>query len=259
MQLLFPVLFVFAVAAASVLGLLLVRLRVHHASLSKHNDVAGVMFSIVGTIYAVLLAFVVVVVWESNGTAGERTEQEAGILGDLVRDAILFPDPERTELLLEFYDYTKTVVGEEWPAMEKGGTSQHAWDVMNRIFLTFSKIKPDNPRDINIHAEMLRRLNELSDHRRLRLLAVDNKVPPMLWYLLVFGGVITIGFSYFLGVEKQRSHALMTASLAAMIALTLYLILALGRPFTGPMRVGPDAFQLVLERMEALRPSAPAR
>ena len=70
----------------------------------------------------------------------------------------------------------------------------------------------------------------------------------MLWAVLVVGAVITIGFSYFLGVEGNRAHALMTGSLAAMIALTLYLILALDRPFAGPLRVEPDAFRIALDK-----------
>ncbi len=59
----------------------------------------------------------------------------------------------------------------------------------------------------------------------------------------------TIGFSYFLGVESYRSQVRMTASLAAMIGITLYLIFALDHPFGGAVRVEPDDFRLVLERV----------
>ena len=46
----------------------------------------------------------------------------------------------------------------------------------------------------------------------------------------------------------------MVAALAAMLGLTLYLIVAIDNPFGGAMRVEPDGFQLVLDRMEAGRP-----
>lgn len=239
------IIFVIAVAATAVGGLLIARRRVSPATLSKHNDVGGVVFSIVGTIYAVVLAFVVVVTWEALGDADERAAQEAGVLGDVIRDAGLFPDPERTELQAELLEYTNAVIDEEWPAMAAGGSSQHVSDTLNRIFESFSRIEPTTQREANIHAEMLSRLNDLSDHRRLRLLSADNKVPALMWLMLLTGGLITVGFSYFLGVENDRSHVLMTAALAAMIGITLYLIFALDHPFSGAVRVEPDAFRLV--------------
>lgn len=76
MEWLEAIVFVFAVAATAVGGLLIARRRVSHLALAKHNDVGGVVFSIVGTIYAVVLAFVVVVVWEALGEADERAARK---------------------------------------------------------------------------------------------------------------------------------------------------------------------------------------
>jgi Protein of unknown function (DUF4239) len=249
MEWLEAVIFVVVVSAVAVGGLLVARRRVDHAALAKHNDVGGVVFSIVGTIYAVVLAFVVVVTWEALGDADERAAQEAGVLGDVIRDVGFFPDPVQTELKQELLEYTHAVIDEEWPAMAagSGGSSPHVWETVDRIFDTFARIDPTTQRESNVHAEMLSRLNDLSDHRRLRLLSADNKIPPLMWIMLATGGFITVGFSYFLGVENHRSHLLMTAALAAMIGITLYLIFALDHPFAGAVRVEPDAFRLVLE------------
>ena len=169
MEWLAPIVFSFIVTAAAVIGLLLVRRRINHAALVMHNDVASAVFSVVGTLFTVLLAFVVIVVWQSEDKAAERTALEAGILGDLMRDAGLFPDPGRTELRNELREYGQAVINEEWPAMANGGSSPHVWDVLNRLFESFSRLKPAAPWEVNIHSEMLTRLNDLSDHRRLRL------------------------------------------------------------------------------------------
>lgn len=249
MEWLTPIAFLFAVTAVAVLGLLLIRRRINHAALARHSNVASAVFSIVGTLFAVLLAFVVIVVWESQDKADERTALEAGILGDLMRDAGLFPDPERTEFRNELREYGQAVIDEEWPAMANGQSSSHVWDVLNRLFGSFSRLKPATAREIDFHSEMLTRLDELSDHRRLRLLSANSKVPPLLWAVLIFEALITIGFSYFLGVEGDRAHALMTGSLAAMIALMLYLIFAMDRPFAGTVRVEPNAFRIALQKI----------
>ena len=248
MILLYPVLLSLSVATVFIIGLLLFRRRVHHSVLAQHNDTVGPIFAIIGMLLTVILGFVVVTVWEAMGVADDRAALEAGVLGDMMRDAGLFPDPERTELQGEFREYARAVIDEEWPAMENSGSSPHVANVLNRIFDTFSRIQPTTPRDINIHAEILRGINELSDHRRLRLLSADNKVPPLMWYILILSGTVTVLYSYMLGVKRTASHALMTGTLAAMIALTMYLVLAIDHPYGGVVRVEPDAFRLVLDK-----------
>jgi hypothetical protein len=43
-------------------------------------------------------------------------------------------------------------------------------------------------------------------------------------------------------------HTLMVASLALIIALSLFSVAALDHPFKGDVRIHPDAFEQVLER-----------
>src|SRR5262249_15372582 len=237
MEWLAPIVFLITVTAVAVIGVLLIRRRINHAALARYNNVASAVFSIVGTLFAVLLAFVVIVVWESQDKADERAALEAGVLGDLMRDAGLFPDPERTELRNELREYGQAVIDEEWPAMAKGESSSHVWDVLNRVFESFSRLKPTTPREVNFHSEMLTRLNELSDHRRLRLLSAGSKVPPLLWAVLIIGALITVGFSYFLGVERGGEEGLITGSVAALSGGTRYLLFAFGVPVSGMLPV----------------------
>ena len=241
--------FVLAITAVSLAGLLIARRATNQAYLSRHNGVASAVFSIVGTLYAVMLAFVVIVVWEGLEAAQDRASQEAAVLGDLLRDTGFLREPARSELQKEIREYAQSIIDNEWPAMAKGESSPRVWEEVNGLFQSFSHLQPMTDREINIHAEMLNRLNELSNHRRLRLESSSNKVPGLLWGLLVIGGIITVGFTYFLGVEDGGVHVLLTASLVVMIALTLLLIVAIDHPFGGAIRVEPDAFQTILDHM----------
>ena len=75
-------------------------------------------------------------------------------------------------------------------------------------------------------------------------------MPDILWGVLVVGGIIVVGFTYLFGLENTRSHTLMIAALAAIIALVLFTIYALNHPFTGITRIKPDAFELALDTFE---------
>jgi hypothetical protein len=59
-----------------------------------------------------------------------------------------------------------------------------------------------------------------------------------------------VGFTYLFGLENTWSHRLMVAAVAGLIGLVLFTIGSLEHPFSGGTRVGPEAFELVLNRFE---------
>jgi hypothetical protein len=69
--------------------------------------------------------------------------------------------------------------------------------------------------------------------------------------VLILGGVITIGFTFFFGVESLWHHALMVSALAVLIALSLLVILTLNLPYTGDVSVKPEAMHNELASFNA--------
>jgi hypothetical protein len=120
------VLTVFVPVLAAVLGLILVQRVVPPTHRAEHNDVAGFIYAVVGVAYAVLLAFVVIVVWQDYERAKETVESEANELAGVYLLADRFPGSsgERVQELAR--SYAKTVVEEEWPLMEEGESSERA-------------------------------------------------------------------------------------------------------------------------------------
>jgi hypothetical protein len=55
---------VFAICLVAVAGLELVQRLVPSEKRQQHNDVAGFLYAVVGVVYAVLLALLVIAVWE---------------------------------------------------------------------------------------------------------------------------------------------------------------------------------------------------
>ena len=74
---------------------------------------------------AVLLAFVVIVVWEDLGTAEERSSHEAGVFGDLMRDTTFMNEPLRSEFRKELLEYGHSVIEQEWPRMANGESERY--------------------------------------------------------------------------------------------------------------------------------------
>ena len=66
-------------------GPIVIRQYISLDRLTPNNEVAGFKFATVGVLYAVLLAFVVVVVWEKFTNAESDVSREAGAAATIYR------------------------------------------------------------------------------------------------------------------------------------------------------------------------------
>jgi hypothetical protein len=60
-----------------------------------------------------------------------------------------------------------------------------------------------------------------------------------------------VGFTYLFGLRCTTVHVLMVAALALIIGLVLFTVAALDYPFRGDIRIGPEAFEQTLGRIES--------
>ena len=91
----FGVLVVIGACLAAVAGLELVQRLVPAEKRQEHNDVAGFLYAVLGVVYAVLLALLVIAVWEQFQKANETVESEANGVAEVAWLAHRLPEPER--------------------------------------------------------------------------------------------------------------------------------------------------------------------
>ena len=230
----------------AIVGLRFVRKKVSHQKLKTHNDIAGAIFNTLGVAYAVLLAFVVIVVWQNFDKAKQDVEDEANCLVDLYRDSDALGGAFREEVKRLSSGYADAVVGDEWKKMAKASSSVLAQVAFDRLFAVYASYSPATETEKIFFAESVRKLNELSELRRTRLSEARTGIHPVLWFVLLAGAITTIAFTFFFGSDNPKAQILMTTLLATLIALILYLIIMFDFPFTGDVSITSAAFQHVL-------------
>jgi hypothetical protein len=241
------VLLVVLVTVLAMAGPVLIRRRVALGRLRTNNEVAGFKFATVGVLYAVLLAFAVIVVWEKFSDAESAVAQEAGAAATIYRLAGGMGDPAGAAVRNGLTGYVKSLIAEDWPAMARGGASAastHALDGVYAIVLTFI---PANARDAAVLTETLRQLDSLTQARRARLVLATGIVPKIIWLVLFGGAFLTIGFTLFFGTENLPAQAMMTGILSILIFSGLLIIIVVDHPFAGSVKVEPEALAAVLE------------
>src|SRR5919106_3798107 len=185
----------------AVLGLALVQRLVPTTIRKEQNDVAGFIYAAWGVIYAVLLALVLIAVWEEYELASETVEREANAAADIFWLADRLPEPRGTHLQELVRSYAQEVVHREWPLMEQGQAplmtqergTRSGWTLIDDIRQSIQDFEPRTKAEEQLYAEGLDQLDTLSDARRMRLVAAEEGIPGVLWAVLIFGGIAAIG------------------------------------------------------------------
>jgi hypothetical protein len=217
---------------------------------TAHNDRAGFILAVIGVIYAVLLAFVAIGVWERFGAAEARSYEEAGALATVYRDAASFPGASRLRLRLRAY--VQSVIDDEWPQMRRGEKPQVSSALLETVDRDVRTLAVDSPRLADIQEQMLAAMDTAFMDRETRLTVYSSGVNGIMWVVLIAGAVITVAFTYLFGFDQTFMQQLMIGGLSLLIGLVLFLILALDYPYRGSISVGPEALRALLQSFNAM-------
>lgn len=234
----------------AVAGLWLVHLNVPLDLRKANNDVGGSYLQAVGTIYAVLLAFVVFEVWSQHNEAWRLIDHEADELSDVVRLARSLGEPVSSRVVKTARDYLIEVVEHEWSLLATGQVSPRAIELLDKLWLALTTLEPQTCREETLFAEAVARFNEFSDARTDLRQVSQLHMPVTLWALLLTGACGTVGSMYLFGLDDFWSLAVMTASLAGAIAFVLFLIWDLDHKFAGDWQVRPEPLRQLLKQLE---------
>jgi hypothetical protein len=235
--------------ALAVTGLIIIRRFYPHYKCKLHNDVAGFIFATLGVIYAVLLAFTVIITWQDFDKAQDVTVSEANCIASLYRDATPFPVEFRAKLKNELIAYVKTIISEEWQMMAQGRRSENVQKIQENLWKLYAGFQPKNETQKIFMAESVQKLSQASEMRRQRIVYAGQGINPLLYFVLFAGSLITIAFTMLFGTENIIPHLIMTSLLAAMIAITLFTVMAMDYPFTGDISIQPDVFTSILSSL----------
>jgi purine-cytosine permease-like protein len=106
-------------------------------------------------------------------------------------------------------------------------------------------------------SEILHQLDVMTQARRSRLVAAEGTVPGVVWSVLFGGAVVTVVFTFFFGTRNLRAQVMMTVLLSILVFSELLIIVAIDRPFSGTVKVEPDALERVLADFKSELGSSP--
>jgi hypothetical protein len=205
------ILFVGGSVLFAVFGVLAGRILIRHHVAEGHNDVLVPLFLTAGVIYAVLLGFMVVGEWESYDAAHANATEEATLLVPLYRQTTVMAPESGNEMRKVIRDYAEDVVA-GWDRFVIGERNRKAGHDVNEVFRVFGATAPDTkPREL-IAAQFLQTFSQIILDRNKRYAQAAESLSWIMWLAALGGGVVTVGMSCLLFMDRVWPHVLAPAS-----------------------------------------------
>lgn len=127
-------------------------------------------FATVGVLYAVLLAFAIVVVWEKFTNAETTVAQDAGAAESVYRLSHGIDDPGGAKLRDALSRYLAVTVAIDWPAMDRGtigSGNRPAREALDDVYATLLKTVTAQHINPPLVSEVMHQLDVIAQARRI--------------------------------------------------------------------------------------------
>jgi uncharacterized membrane-anchored protein YhcB (DUF1043 family) len=213
------------------------------------SGVSPGMLPPMGLVFGLLVGFLVAQLWSDASQARDAVNREASSLRSVVLLASAFPGAPEQRLDALVRRQIQVAVNQEWPAMEH----QHATLTVVPSALAGALhdaigLAPKSFGQQTAQREIVTSLEDALDARRQQIILSQSDVNWVKWTAVVALALLTLLAIAFVHSGNRRTAAIAMAVFATAVAVTLIVIAAQDRPFSGHFRVKPDVLLQVVPR-----------
>jgi hypothetical protein len=245
---------ILGVAVAAILAHVIVARRSSAVNAEEHNhheaaatDYVNVLVS---AVYLLLVAFIIVVLWQRQEDISSDVRAEASDLSQLTWIAHRLPTSDHEMLRTAVQDYTTAVLAHEWPATQPADMTA-AWQAsqyaISHLATTFSLDQQTTLRD-----EAISLVADMQQNRADRLAKSAQGLPGPL--LVTFGicSAATVLLPYLLR-PRIRAHSVIGLMISVgLVVASAWLVVDLLRPYDGLLAVSPGPLRNVLTQLSVV-------
>jgi hypothetical protein len=229
------------IVGASIAAGAYVRRRFPHLSGDTPNDVTKFAFEVVAVVFAFVVGFLASDLWGQISSTDDKVRGEGAAAVQLARDSTVFDAGDGDRIRQSLLDYGRAAEA-EWPLAANGQSFPAADDALARLYLTYEQVTARTDSQKTLLSTSFANLDELSKARTERLLTArtDEGPPWPLWAVVILTSGLVLGCAIVYGVEKPRMHSAMLATVGALVAANVFLVLQLSHPFIGEVGTSPE-------------------
>ena len=199
---------------------------------------AGVMLQVIATIYAILIAFVIVDEYTRVHETQAQVSSKAAALAVIDANSRALSDTESARIHAATRSYARASIRAEIPRLEEDAAPDRSTDrALDRMFRAVQGSTPNTDAERAAYDASLRALDEVVRTKSELIDAARPAVPPTLAGMLFVVGLAVMAIAALLDTQHRQSHLFMVGALGLVIWVTFALVVSLDYPFGGIIRV----------------------
>lgn len=213
-----------------------------HAISAAEAEGLTTLILLIGSIYAVIFAFVIFVIWGQFTDVENFMMRECKSLNELLRFSdFLSPDAGRS-VRRAVADYVQRVVKTEWPALAARRRDKSSEQAFSELLDTVLHVTPSGPEQSAVYQRLIDIVREAGEHRDERLTKSLTQIPATLIHLVHTMAIALVLLMFFYPFHQW------VAGLACFVMVSVILFLAnlvmtdTDNPFQGVYNVSPKPF-----------------
>jgi hypothetical protein len=237
---------IFILFAAIAIGItflfdIIMRETVPPAVRERASGTASVTLQVTATIYAILIAFVIVDAYSQLRDTQSEISRKASALAVVYENSRDLPDPAGDDIRKATLRYARIVVGRGIPRLEDTREPDESTDrALEDVFATAHRYEPKTESEKAAYGNLINALDDVVETKAKLLDSARASIPTTLLILLVVIGLVVMAVATFLDTRHRKSHLIILSALGLVIWLTIALVISLDYPFSGLIRVTDD-------------------
>jgi Protein of unknown function (DUF4239) len=228
--------------AAAVALYLILRVTGFHKLFENDAEGIGALLQIIGTLYSVVYAFAIYVIWGQFTAVENEIQKESGALKDLLLFSQRLKEAVREPIVRAVKSYSRTVAETEWSALSTGDNTDKSDKLFSAVVSSVTDVKPEDDTERIVYQRLLEVACQASAHRDERL-ALSVKRMPQTLLLFVTLTASTILFLLFFFPFRNVALGLVAIAITTMVLFFAHFVLTdLDNPFEGTWNVDSTPF-----------------
>jgi hypothetical protein len=205
---------------------------------SKAGPTAATTLQALATIYAVLVAFVIVDEYNQFRSAQSNVSDQAAQLSVITENSRNLPTADGVRIRAAAIGFAKIVVNVGLPEIENHARPSIATDrAFEHIFVVVNGIEPKAESDRAAYEQILTALGNIASDRTNIVNAAHASIPSPLIVILGVLVVVILATASLMDTRHRRVHLFIISMLAIALSMTLALVAALDYPYRGFNRI----------------------
>ncbi|WP_460105352.1 bestrophin-like domain [Streptomyces sp. YKOK-J1] len=214
---------------------------------SETPDVIEYMTMWIGVVYAIVLGLAIAGVWEARSAAQDHVQAEAQALHEISERVRVYPPDVRDRIRSDVDAYARYVVTTEWRSMtERGEVTGRGGALLARVRHDVTDYRPGNDFEAQAYQPVLDQMATADQARNARADSTGPTMPPVVWWGLLSGAVITIGMVFALQIRRTTRELVLAGLFSATIAFMLFLIWDFDAPYSRGIAATAEPFLILI-------------